>query len=65
VFLTSYWVLAKSLILLLLCIKGMECTKRWRCVADDHDEPLITMDSPEEDKAAADYLDKISISTGS
>lgn len=30
-------------------------------VADDRDEPLITMDSPEEDKAAARYLDKISI----
>lgn len=30
-------------------------------VADDRDEPLITMDSPEEDTAAADYLDKISI----
>ncbi|XP_057867292.1 vacuolar-sorting receptor 6 [Cryptomeria japonica] len=30
-------------------------------VADDREEPLITMDSPEESKAAADYLDKISI----
>lgn len=30
-------------------------------VADDRDEPLITMDSPEEDKAAAAYLDRISI----
>lgn len=30
-------------------------------VADDREEPLITMDSPEETKAADDYLDKISI----
>lgn len=30
-------------------------------VADDRVEPLITMDSPEEDKAAATYLDKISV----
>ncbi|KAH9318618.1 hypothetical protein KI387_020387, partial [Taxus chinensis] len=30
-------------------------------VADDREEPLITMDSPEEDKASDDYLEKISI----
>lgn len=30
-------------------------------VADDRDEPLITMDSPEEDTTAAEYLDKISV----
>ena len=30
-------------------------------VADDRDEPLITMDSPEEDTTTADYLDKISV----
>ena len=30
-------------------------------VVDDHDEPLITMDSPEEDMTVADYLDKISV----
>ncbi|KAJ7543512.1 hypothetical protein O6H91_09G041300 [Diphasiastrum complanatum] len=30
-------------------------------VADDKDEPLITMDSPEEDNASADYLQNITI----
>ena len=30
-------------------------------VADDRDEPLITMDSPKEDMTVADYLDKISV----
>ena len=30
-------------------------------VVDEHDEPLITMDSSEEDMIAADYLDKISV----
>jgi hypothetical protein len=34
-------------------------------VADDRDEPLITMDSPEEDKTTVDYFDKILIYTGS
>ena len=28
-------------------------------VVDDRDDPLITMDSPEEDTTSADYLDKI------
>uniref|UniRef100_A0A0D6R212 EGF-like calcium-binding domain-containing protein n=1 Tax=Araucaria cunninghamii TaxID=56994 RepID=A0A0D6R212_ARACU len=30
-------------------------------VADNRDEPLITMDSPQEDTATDDYIDKISI----
>ena len=30
-------------------------------VAEDRDDPLITMDSPEEDTTTADYLDKISV----
>ena len=30
-------------------------------VADDRDEPLITMDSPTEDKSAEEYLEKITI----
>ncbi|MCO5584205.1 hypothetical protein L7F22_038128 [Adiantum nelumboides] len=30
-------------------------------VADDRDEPLITMDSPEEDRKAAEYVQKITI----
>ncbi|KAF2309396.1 hypothetical protein GH714_001906 [Hevea brasiliensis] len=39
--------------------QSLECTKRWSLailVLDDKNEPMITMDTPEEENADADYL---------
>jgi hypothetical protein len=49
---------------MLFCCESLECQNVGATsvlVFDDQEEPLITMDSPEEDSSAAEYMQNITI----